>query len=325
MNNSNSTSPTELLKGSVYAAGEILGYYVIPITALITSLAYIVSGIILWKMQLIKKTNYCLLFCKIINISLVSTLFIGYQNNNCIYCPDRVYNTYISQAYSQYCLKYIFRIFAMSHALIDIIMVYDRFCLLRNKQSSFFKIPPQYLFLITLLVPTLLRFPDYLAYSIEYSKEVNAFYIALTPIGKAKWYIFYRIALNFVFYGFSLTLFSIITIVNLTDYRDWAHRKKKIINKKNEKIKIKKSEAAFTRMVTFTSIIGAVAIFYNLITFIIGEINTLMGIKLNLVANLNQTISYEIIFFAWVFDIYLYFSIDKNLRNFVSKIFKLCK
>ena len=323
MNNSpNSTNLTALLKDSVFLAGEILGYYVIPITALITSLAYIACGIVLWKMKLIKKTNYCLLFCKIINISLVSILFIGFQNNSCTYCPDRIYNTYFSQAYSQYCVKYIFHILAMSHAIIDIYMVYDRFCLLRNIQSILFMISPKYLYFITLLIPALLRFPDYLAYRIEYSDLENAFYIALTPIGKEKWYIFYRIALNVAFYGLSLTIFTIITIVNITDYKDWAHRKKKIISKKSDKKKIKKSEAAFTRMVTFTSIIGAVAICYNLITFIIVEM--IKGIKLNLVANLNQTISYEIIFFAWFFDIYLYFSIDKNLRNFLSTIFKFC-
>ena len=320
MNSSNSSSLTD----SVLA---IFGYYIVPVTALTNSLAYIACVLVLCNIKLFNQTKYSLLFCKVINVTLISILFIGYQNNSCTYCPDRIYNTYISQAYSLYCLKFIFHVFGMSHVLIDLLMAYDRFCQLRNIKSFMFNMPTKYLYLVTFIVPILLRLPDYFARRIEYSVEKTAFYIVHTPVGKASWYIFYKVALNLVFYGVCITVFSIITIINITDYKQWAYNKSKMFENKIEKQKIKQSEAAFTRMVTYSNIIGAAAIVYNLIAFILVEISTSnKGIRTpNTLAYLNQTVSYELIFVAWLVDLYLYLSIDKNFRNFVSKMFPLRK
>ena len=84
--------------------------------------------------------------------------------------------------------------------------------------------------------------------------------------------------------------------------------------------RIKKSEAKFTRMVIFSTVIEIAAVLYNLIAFVISQIYLFEGIVYNAYANLNQGLSYEIILIGWIIDVYLYFSMDKNLEDVYKKL-----
>ena len=317
MNNTNSSLNT-IVVNDISAAGEILGYFVIPLTAAIGSFAYIFYGYILWKKKLIEQTKYTIIFCRIINVAIINLLFIGFQNNSCTYCPDRIYNTYLSQAYSKYSLKYVFHIFSMTQVVLDIFISYERFCILRNIQSDLFKISFKYIYIGLLILSTILRIPDYLSYEIKYSAVHAAYYIATTPIGNTLWYFYYKISFDLIYFGLCMITFSTFAIMNIVLYKKWANNKSKMV--KDEK-RIKRSEANFTKMVIISTIIETSAVLYNLIAFVIVSIFAFKGIVYNPFANLNQGISYEFILIGWIIDIYLYFSMDINLKNIFKKFF----
>ena len=314
----NKTSLNSIVPDSVFAAGQILGYFIIPITAALNPLAYSFYGYIIWKKKLIKQPKYGIIFSRVINVIIINLLFIGFQNNSCSYCPDRVYNTYLSQAYSMYSLKYIFHVFSMSHVLLDILVSYERCCVLRNHKSSLFKIPFKYIYISTLVLSALSRLPDYWSYEIKYSAIYPAYYISQTHVGKTKWYFYYKISFVFIFFGLCMIIFCVISIINIILYKRWANNKTKM---SQDRQRIKKSEAKFTKMVIFSTIIEIAAVLYNLIAFVITTILLFEGIVYNSYANLNQGMSYEIIMIGWLIDVYLYFSMDRNLENEYKKLF----
>ena len=314
----NKTNLTLIVPDGFFASGQILGYFIIPITAAINSLAYFFYGFIIWKKKLIKQLKYEIIFCRVINVTVINLLFIGFQNNGCSYCLDRVFNTYLSQVYSIYSLKYVFHVFSMSHVLLDILVSYERCCVLRNHKSSLFKMPFKYIYIGTIVFSALSRIPDYLSYEIKYSTIYAAYYIALTPVGNTKWYFLYQIIFVFVFFCLCMFIFCVFSIINIILYKRWANNKTKMMK---DGQRIKKSEAKFTRMVIFSTIIEIAAVLYNLIAFALTTILLFEGIIFNSFANLNQGMSYEIILIAWTIDVYLYFSMDRNLENVYKKLF----
>ena len=206
----------------------------------------------------------------------------------------------------------------MTQVALDIFISYERFCILRNIQSEMFKIPFKYIYVGLLILSTVTRIPDYLSYEIKYSAVRTAYYIAATPNGNTLWYFYYKLSFDLVYFGICMILFSIFAIINIVLYKQWANNKTKMI--KDGK-RIKKSEANFTKMVIISTIIETSAVLYNLIAFVIVSIFSFKGIDYNSFANLNQGISYEFILIGWIIDIYLYFSMDINLKNVFKKLF----
>ena len=264
-----------------------------------------------------KQTKYSILFYKIMNLTCISILFIGFQNNSCSYCPDRLYNSFISQLYSRYFLKCVFHVFGMAEIMFEILVVYERYCVLNNVNSVLYKISIKNFYFVTLLIFTILRIPDYLAYEIRYSTKQNNYYIAKTSIGNSRWCLFYNIILDLGFYGICITFGSTINILNIIAYRNFVYHKNKML--KNQK-RVKKAEVVFTRMVIMSTIFEITALFFNLLSFFIIEIYLLNQITYSPFANLNQTISYEVLFITFIVDILLYLYMDRNLNRSFKNI-----
>ena len=71
---------------TAYIVGQVFGYYVIPITALISTLLRLLLCYSLFKNQLPILPKYILLVYKLFTLIILNTILIGYQNAGCNAC-----------------------------------------------------------------------------------------------------------------------------------------------------------------------------------------------------------------------------------------------
>ena len=305
--NNSSTYSLSYSNSPTYKLIQVFGYFIIPITATFGLFIYTAYAFILWQSNLTKRIRYNRLIYKVLNIALIYILFIGYQNSRCTFCQDRLYTTYVSQAYNTYVTKYGFHILSMTQGVLEILMVFDRFCILKSVQSNLLKIPTIYIYFSCLLIFAVVRSPDIFAYDINYSPANGTYYI--TNSKAYKWYFIYITTVNIIFYSTCLTGSLVVIVLNIIAFREWATYKAKIVANKTN---IEKAEAAFTRMITLASIILTFAVVYNVIAFIL--IYFVRNLLDEAIINLNYQISYELILLGYISDVLIYISLDRNLK-----------
>ena len=302
-----STWSSPYLNSSTYKLIQVFGYYIIPVTAAFGLFIYTTYAFILWQSNLTKRIRYNRLIYKVFNVGLIFILFIGYQNSRCTFCQDRLYTNYFSQAYNTYVTKYGFHILAMTQGVLEILMVFDRFCILKSIQSNLLKIPTKFIYFSCLLIFATVRSPDLFAYDIKYSPLNGTYYI--TTSQSYQWYFIYITTVNIIFYSSCLTGSLVVIFLNIIAFREWATYKAKIVANKTN---IEKAEAAFTRMITLASIILTFAVIYNIIAFVITFF--LINVIDESIVNLNYQISYELILLGYISDVLIYISLDSNLK-----------
>ena len=311
MNISNSSLSPLIVYDSVYIVGQLFGYFVIPITALIGTILRIIFAATLLYSKLMKYPKYMILFYKMMNVTFYNVIFIGYQNNRCYYCPDRFYNTYSSQFYQLFVLHHLIDLIKFQINFFEILITYDRFCVLRKTKSVLFKFNIKYLSLICLLIALFINLPDYFAFKLVYWPLLDKYSIVKTNFGNSYVYFFYH-----TFEDFSIRIFTIISIIllnilNIIEYKQFIKSKLKVIRN----IKKIRAETVFTRMV----IMGTCLFSFGLInigwSYGIIQIDYLNGILYNSFANLSLAVSEEIMLLAFISDIFIFFSMDTNFKR----------
>ena len=315
-----SLNSSEIVFNTAYLVGQVFGYFVIPSTALTSSIIYLLYIILLLKSGLVRKyAKYNLLMYKVVNVFFINILFIGFQNSGCQFCPDRILNTYWSQLYNLIMSRNLFILLAMIENVYSVLFNFERFCVLRNVVNGLFKIHVKFIYLLCLVVFAIVRIPDYLALVIiKYSAADNLYLLSKTTFAKTIWYTWYQVVVNFVYFLICIILVCVLNVLNIIQYRKAMRKKLKF--SQNSK-KIKRSEASFTRMIIISTFVTNASIFNLLISFIIYQVYYSLKVYYSPFSNLYFNISYQLILVAYIVDIFLYINLDKNLRKFIRGYF----
>ena len=318
MNISNNLTTSSLFNYNTgYFVLEVFGYYVIPITSLIGAILRFIFVIGIYNTNLTKMPKYYLLFYKILFTFLSHSVLILYQNSGCIGCPDRRFNPYWSKVYELYFFQFINNIFRIGVMVFEVLITFDRFCVLRVKKSflSFAKI--RIVFCMTLIFATLAQIHVVFGQVIAYSEINKLYYLATTQVGQSKWFFLYQVVLtSSIRFG---TIFSILifNILNFIEYKKFIRDKKKVV-KDIDKIKY---EVTFTRMILIATSLFAIGIIFISCAIILSQINQIKKITYDLFTNFFIAMSQEFILLVLIVDIFLYVFMDDNLRKNLKKVF----
>ena len=302
-----------------YVMGEILGYYVIPATALIGTVLRIVYGILLYKLNLTHLTKYKMLLYKIFSLVIFNLIYIGFKNNSCNICPNIVYNTYTLQFIRLYFSNHLLITIGVQVFSFELLIAYDRFCILKKMQSAVNIDKIKYVYLLSLVFGTIMLAPYYLAYEIEYSRSLDLYFITKTWIGNSKFFFWYKLT-NLIM-NQSIVIFGLIllNILNIIQYKRFIKNKSHVLTEMRKL----KAEAVFTKMIIIGTSLFIFATAYYSTTLLIININLINGIQYNSFANFNIMFSFEIILVSFILDLFIFSTIDRNVKQKVKSFFKI--
>ena len=133
--------------------------------------------------------------------------------------------------------------------------------------------------------------------------------------GSSNWYFWYQIIFHLAYRIFSSFILIILNIFNIAEYRHFIISKAKVIKDKKKY----KSEIVFTRLVIIGTFLFIFALLYNINAYVIVQSFQLKGINYDAFANINILVSYEVILFFYIFDIFIYLGMDTNLKKLIKK------
>jgi hypothetical protein len=312
----NSTS-NQKLEDFIYVTSQIFGYYIIPITAIIGLIIYLGLFILLLRSKLLINIKYHILLYRILNLLILFVIYIGYQNDACKFCIDRKYNSYSSQFYSLYIRKYLSRVISMTQSCFEVLISFERFCILNKKNNVLDKISLKFLYITCIVIFGLSRLVDFFSSKIEYSPDKNQFYLTTTSIGNSRWYFYYSIAISFGYYGICMVIVIFLNIFNINFYKKFINQKKKMLSNTDSN-NMSKSEIRFTLIIIVTTTIFLLSLFNNLIANLFVLLYSSDQRIFSKIANLFLTISYEILLLTFFIDFFLYIALDNNLKKLLK-------
>ena len=298
---------------------QLLQSVAIPVTALIGACFYVLYGALLCTSNLIKQTKYNLLFYKILNLTLFNLISTRFQNNDCHICTEIVYGPYWCQVVQFYFSKCALNILRLAICFFEVIIAFNRYCVLTQRKSVIFKLPMKYSYLICLLVCSILIMPVLVTQQIVYSPGTGSYYIANSLV-RGNWYFWYIIASNSIIRLFTVVVLSVLNTLNIIEYKRFIIKKARVIRRTGRF----KAEVVFTRMIiidTFLFIIGFIG---NIVSFVVAQLSWLNGAAHNSVrSQLIAAVSYELLLLIYIADIFIYLAMDTNLKKKALK--RLCR
>lgn len=160
---------------SIYLS-EIMGYYLIPVTAFFGFLANLFLCDLIYKLSKFKKRFYNIIFSKNVTQAIACFIGISWQNAACTNCIE---SFEISNFFKFFILTNIITVLYFVDCFLDILISYDRYCLLVNKKPLIEKIHFLYIYLFIVTFSILLCSPRFFIlpksdrYLLEMSSEIR--------------------------------------------------------------------------------------------------------------------------------------------------------
>ena len=320
-NMNNSTYFLVIYEDLIYDVASFIGFYATPATAFVGLILNLFCSFILTDPK-IKNKSYKYLLCKSIVGAAFCLINIGFQNSACTYCKENLLNSYRVQFYKLYVLKYFFSVLYMAETAIEFLQCYERYYKLKKSNAIYKlvnKLPVRYCFLILMTISMLLLMPNYFAYSIVYSNNYEKYAFYTTWFGKSNIYELYIIVLYGVFIISNivgLNILNLLTVINLKQ----SCKQLSNISDSERRIKLSKSEVAFTKMIIITTANFSMCRLYNLVTIAISRIEIVEHIYFESATNLSKNLSYWLLTLNNSLNVLIFLVLNKNKNLKISNI-----
>ena len=301
---------------TAYMIGDLFGYYVIPISASISIILNMTFIIFILKNSLVAAPKYILLFYKIFITILLHSILIGYQKCVCNACSDILFSSYSFKIYQLYFSQYLLNVLRIEINFFEVLITYDRYCILKRTQSGLTRVNLRYIFLTSLLIALLLQLPDVFARQIVYSYSNNLYYFNFTYFGNSSLYFGYQIFMMSIIMLCSITSIIVMNIHNVIEYKKFIQNKQKMVIETN---KIH-ADIEFTRMIIISTSLFAFGMININWSYILSQINLLNKIYYTSFQNLSIMISQEIMILVLINDIFLHIMLDTNLKRHMKNM-----
>jgi hypothetical protein len=227
----------------------------------------------------------------------------------CYLCEQ---NSLLFQIYGFYFVFVIDNSLWFVEGILNVYLSFERFSMLKNKTNNFFyKLQIKSLYIVSCLLSFLVMVPDCIGYTINYSNELNNYYLSLTTFGKSKAYNIYKLCLFGFFYLWQIASLIFMNKLNIKAY--------KLFLKKKQKTKAnKKSEIVFTKMVITSTISNTTILILNSISFVLRRF-----LIPNALINVIQNTSILLILIYFLMQIFIFILMDKNVTKELRIFFKL--
>ena len=313
-------SPSNITIDAAYMVGQLFGYFVIPITALISVTLRVSFVMFLCKHPLPATPKYILLFYKMFITTLLHSILIAYQNCICNACSDILFSSYSFKIYQLYLNQYLMNALKTQLNFFEVLITYERYCVLKRTQSGFTRVNLRYTFLISLFIALLLQLPDIFTRDINYSYSNNLYYFTFTSFGNSSLYFWYQISIMSIIRFSSITSIIVMNIFNVIEYKKFI-RNKHIMVKETNKIH---TDIRFTRMIIISTSLFAFGMLNITWSYMLSQINLLNKIYYTSFQNLAIMVSQEIIILVLINDIFLHIMLDTNLKKLIKNNLTLC-
>ena len=302
---------------TAYIVGQVFGYYVIPITALISTLLRLLLCYSLFKNQLPILPKYILLVYKLFTLIILNTILIGYQNAGCNACFESRFTSYFFKIYQLYFSQYLINVFRIEMNFFEVLITYERYCVLKRTQSGFTRVNLRYIFLISLLVTLLMQLPDIFTRNINYSYSNNSYYFTLNSFVKSDFYFWYQILMMSFVRIVTIVAIIVLNIFNVIEYKKFIRNKIKMV-KTSSKLN---AEFVFARMIIIGTSLFAFGLINITWSYILSQINLINEIYYTPFQNLSIMMSQQIMLLVLIIDIFLYTILDSNLVKSLRKTY----
>ena len=302
---------------TAYMVGQVFGYYVIPITALIGTLLRILLCYSLYKNRLPIVPKYILLAYKLFILIILNTILIGYQNIGCNACPESRYASYSFKIYQLYFSQYLVNVLRVQMNFFEVLITYERYCVLKRTASGLTRVNLRFIFLISLLIALALQLPDVFIREIKYSPAKNVYYFSFTAFGKTNFYFWYQVSILTIIRISTILSIIYLNIFNVIEYKNFIRNKLKMV-KDTTKMH---ADHEFTRMIIIGTSLYAFGLINITWSFIISQINLSNKIYYTAFQNLAIMVSQEILMLVLLNDLFLYTLLDTNLIKSIKNTF----
>ena len=313
-------SPTNISIDAAYMIGDMFGYYVIPISASISVILHLSFIIFICINPLLAATKYILLFYKIVITILLNSILIGYQNCICNACSDILFSSYSFKIYQLYLNQYLMNALKTQLNFFEVLITYERYCVLKRTQSGFTRVNLRYTFLISLLIALLLQLPDIFTRDINYSYSNNLYYFTFTSFGNSSLYFWYQISIISIIIIVTIASIIVMNIFNVIEYQKFIQNKRIIVNENNKT----HSDFEFTKRIIISTSLFAFGMLNITWSYMLSQINLLNKIYYTSFQNLAIMVSQEIIILVLINDIFLHIMLDTNLKKLIKNNLTLC-
>lgn len=171
-NNSTLHNPSFSKFLSIYLS-EILGYYIIPGTALFGFFINLFLCFILYKVSKFKRRFYNIIFSKILTQTITCAMGMSWQNASCTNCIESKETV---RFFKFFILTNFITVLYFIDCFLDILITYDRYCLLINKKTRIGRISFVYIYSIIVVFSIILCSPRFFIkpnYQFELNNELN--------------------------------------------------------------------------------------------------------------------------------------------------------
>lgn len=179
-------------------------------------------------------------------------------NTACLYCKSNFYNSLYVLIYKTYFIVVLNDILTLTVGLTEIIIAFDRLCILKNNSANFFarqniKWVLPFVFAMSIVVFS----PDFFIVDIiridegVYYREINAF-------GTSNYYNYVFVAIRIIASVAVMITYLKLVISLLVAYNEFLERKKRI-RKKNERVN--KNDRDLTKLVMFQGLCNLATLF----------------------------------------------------------------
>ena len=199
----------------------------------------------------------------------------------------------------------------------EVLITYERYCVLKRTQSGFTRVNLRYIFLISLLVTLLMQLPDIFTRNINYSYSNNSYYFTLNSFGKSDFYFWYQILMMSFVRIVTIVAIIVLNIFNVIEYKKFIRNKIKMV-KTSSKLN---AEFVFARMIIIGTSLFAFGLINITWSYILSQINLINEIYYTPFQNLSIMMSQQIMLLVLIIDIFLYTILDSNLVKSLRKTY----
>jgi hypothetical protein len=320
-----SNSSVELYIILMNQTANFIGYYLITLVSGIGLLLNAFAFKLLLNPNL-KHQFYNYLLCKTVCDFWICLIGIGYLNNACFLCVDKIYGSYSAIIYQFYIIKITIRSAIASSMLSEVYLTYERYATLTNRTKFLKNMPIKYYLILILFGPMLLITPIFFTANIQAlnGTNQNIFYMATTEFGKSKFYAYYSIIILVLETVLPILLLLLFSFLNVREIKKLMKKKLEIIGKQNEIIK--QSEIRFTKMIIILAFFFLITHTLDTISAISVRLVTIWAFelspaKLSLI-NLLRQIANFLLFGQYLIGVFIYTSTDKNINSLAKSFFR---
>ena len=277
-----------------------------PIICLISGLLNLAILLILLSLRTNKKM-LCLLKWKCLNDMLICVLGSTIGSSMCNYCIDFSRNTLHVHIYRIYFLRYVSEVLTGASVMLEIIITYDRLCLIRGKQSVIVNMKAFFLYCSFLLISLLAYLPDVFVNQLEPLSD--GYLRSLTRFGSSIYYNYYYLIL--------VTLLSFLAIVCVTvlNWQTYVVYKRFMANKNRINCVGSKQDTNSTKMIIALNIMFVVPRILFFLGTILPRIDNLKHILYNPITNTYRLVDYDLLLSAFGVNCLIIVYYNKKIKS----------